>query len=102
MDEKKALAMLGLAQKAGKAASGEFAVESAVKSGKAWLVIVANDASANTKKKMTDMTGFYEIPICFLGTKDTLGQSMGKEYRSMAAVLDENFSAAILKKLVNE
>ena len=94
--------MLGLAQKAGKMASGEFSVHNAVRSGKAWLVIVAEDASANTKKKMTDMTAFYEIPICFLGTKDSLGAAIGKEYRSMAAVLDENFAAAVLKKLVNE
>ncbi len=94
--------MLGLAQKAGKMASGEFSVQNAVRSGKAWLIIVAQDASANTKKKMTDMAAFYEIPICFLGTKDSLGRSIGKDYRSMAAILDENFSAAILKKLGNE
>lgn len=37
----KALAMLGMATKAGKVVSGEFSVEKAVKEGKAWLVLVA-------------------------------------------------------------
>lgn len=40
----KALSMIGLATKAGKIASGEFAVESAVRKGKACLVIIASDA----------------------------------------------------------
>ena len=37
--------MLGLAMKAGKVVSGEFATDKSVKSGKAWLVIVSEDAS---------------------------------------------------------
>ena len=37
--------MLGLAQRAGKVASGEFSTEKAVKSKKAFLVVVASDAS---------------------------------------------------------
>ena len=45
MKQDKALAMIGLAQKAGKIVSGEFATEKAVKTGKAALVIVAGDAS---------------------------------------------------------
>ena len=40
--------MLGLAQRAGKVASGEFSTEKAVKSKKAFLVVVASDASDNT------------------------------------------------------
>lgn len=45
----KVLSMLGLAAKAGKVASGEFSTEKEVKSGNACLVIVAEDASDNTK-----------------------------------------------------
>ena len=36
--------MIGLATKAGKVVSGEFAVEKAIKDGKAFLVIIAEDA----------------------------------------------------------
>ena len=63
MKQDKALAMIGLAQKAGKIVSGEFATEKAVKTGKAALVIVAGDASENTKKMFTNMCAFYEVPV---------------------------------------
>ena len=64
---------ISLAQKAGKVASGEYATEMAVKSGKAYMVIVAEDASDNTKKKMMNMTQYYEVPIHMIGTKEELG-----------------------------
>ena len=54
----KALAMLGMAAKAGKVVSGEFSVEKAVKEGKAWLVLVAEDASFNTKKSFSAILFF--------------------------------------------
>lgn len=44
------MSLLGLAQKAGKIVSGELAVEKAVRSGKAKLIVVAADGSDNTKK----------------------------------------------------
>ena len=47
--EKKILSLFGLATKAGKVASGEFQTETAVKSGTAFLVVIAKDASDNTK-----------------------------------------------------
>ena len=56
------LRMVGIATKAGKVASGEFMTENAVKSGIASLVIVAEDASENTKKKFQNMCEFYENP----------------------------------------
>ena len=45
MQNNRILSSLGLAQKAGCIASGEYAVEKAVKGGLASLVIVAEDAS---------------------------------------------------------
>jgi len=51
----KALSLVSLATKAGKTASGEFCTEKEVKTGMAELVIVAEDASANTKKKFKNM-----------------------------------------------
>ena len=60
MSQNKALSMIGLATKAGKVASGEFCTEKEVKSGRAYLVIVADDASDNTKKKFQNMCDFYQ------------------------------------------
>ena len=42
--------LLSLCAKAGRLTSGNFSVESAVKDNKAYIVIVAKDASKNTKK----------------------------------------------------
>ena len=101
MQRDKVLSLIGLATKAGKTASGEFMTESVTKSGKAALVIVAKDASDNTKKKFQNMCEFYKVPICFYGDKDTLGHAMGKEFRASLAILDEGFATGIQKELKN-
>ena len=46
--------MLGLAMKAGKVISGETGCENSIRDGSAYLVILAEDASANTMKKFKD------------------------------------------------
>ena len=53
------MSYLGLATRAGKVQSGEFSTEKSVKSGKAALVLVAGDASDNTKKKFTNKKTAY-------------------------------------------
>lgn len=96
----KVLSMVGLATRAGKVASGEFSTEKAVKRGKAVLVLVAGDASENTKKMFTNMCAFYKVPLRIYGTKETLGRAMGKEYRASVALLDRGFAGSVLK-LIN-
>ena len=88
---KKVYSMLGLAMKAGRVVSGEFATDKSVKSGNAWLVIVSEDAS--------DMCEFYEVPRYFFGTKEELGRSIGKAMRSSLAITDENFAKSIERQL---
>lgn len=98
----KALSMISLATKAGKTKSGEFMTEKEVKEGNARLVIVAGDASENTKKKFKNMCDFYKVPIYFYGDKDTLGHAMGKEFRASLAVIDAGFAKGIRKHLDTE
>ena len=93
----KAMKLIGLATKAGKTASGEFSTEKAVKSGKAQLVIVSEEASDNTKKMFTNMCTYYKVPICCFGKKGELGHAMGKEMRASLAVVDDGFAKAIVK-----
>lgn len=96
---KKALNLIGLATKAGKTASGEFSTEKAVKSGQAWLVIVSEETSENTKKMFSNMCTYYEVPICFFGKKEELGHSTGKAQRASLAILDEGLAKAIVKQM---
>lgn len=95
----KVLSLVGLATKAGRCASGEFMTERSVKSGTAALVIVASDASENTKGMFRNMCEFYKVPIYFYADKDTLGHAMGKEFRASLAILDEGFADGIQKQM---
>ena len=99
MKPDKVLSMLGLAAKAGAIASGEFSTEKSVKEGKAYLVIVAGDASDNTKKHFRDMTNFYEVPMYVYSNKEMLGHAIGKEFRASLAVTSENFATNIEGKI---
>ena len=80
MNRNKVLGLLGLAEKAGKVRSGEFSTEKAVKSGKAGLVCT-----------------YYKVPYFEFGSKEELGHILGKQMRASLAVIDENFSNALLK-----
>ena len=96
----KILSMVGMAMKAGKVVSGEFSTEKAVKTGKAFLVIVSEAASDNTKKMFRNMCTYYEVPMYVYGTKEDLGHSMGKEFRASLAVTEEGFAKSIEKRLI--
>lgn len=98
----KTMGLIGLATKAGKTAGGEFLTEREVKSGRAALVIVAEDASENTKKKFQNMCEYYKVPIRFYGDKDTLGHAMGKQFRASLAVLDKGLAKGIRKHMDTE
>lgn len=95
----KGLGILSLCQKAGFVASGEFATMEAIKSGKAHLVIVAVDASENTKKKFLDKANYRGIPVLIVSTKEEIGTIIGKELRSSIAVTDKGFAESIKKKM---
>ena len=97
-DSNKVLSLLGLAKKAGKLSGGELMTEKCVKEGRSQLVIVAEDASNNTKKDFHDMCTFYEVPIIELGSKEELGKWTGTEMRASLSVNDPGFASSIVKK----
>lgn len=86
---------LGLAQKAGKLASGDYAVKAALKAGKARLLVVAADASANSKKDVLFLAETFDVPVAECLTRDELGWAIGKAKRTAIVVLDNNFATMI-------
>lgn len=94
--------MLSLCQKAGKLLSGEFQCEQAVKSENAKMVIVAKDASTNTKKLFKDKCSYRNIPLYELGSKEQLGKIIGKDQRASLAVTDEKFYHKLKELLESE
>lgn len=95
----KALSMLSLATKAGKTATGEFSTEKAVKEGTAYLVVVAQDASDNTKKKFQNMCEYYHVTMRVFSDKVSLGNACGKEFRASLAVTDAGLAKAAVKHM---
>ncbi len=74
------------------------ALSRAVKGKTPLVVLVAEDASANTKKRLTDRTAFYGVACITLPLScATLAHVIGKKEALVAAVgvTDENLAAAI-------
>jgi ribosomal protein L7Ae-like RNA K-turn-binding protein len=87
--------MIGLAVNAGKTLSGTFAVEGAVKRGKARLVIIDGRVSKNTLKQfelLCDRHGTKYIVLEDSGVLETL---LRRDNRTVMAITDGNFASAI-------
>ena len=93
------LSLLSLAARGRNLVSGEFSVEKAIKEHKASIIVLATDASDNTKKKFTDSGAFYHVPVYIFGTKDELGPAIGCMERASIAVLDEGLAKSIAAKI---
>ena len=91
--------MLSMAAKAGKVASGGFLAEKAIVEGEACYVIIAEDASENTKKKFRNKCSFYRVDLTEYGSSEMLGKSIGKESRTVIAITDAGLAAQVRKKL---
>lgn len=98
-DNERVMGYLGLAARAGKMESGEFSTENAVKRGKARLVLIAGDASENTKKKFQNMCEYYHVPCCIFSDKETIGHAIGKEFRASCAITDGGLASSAARAL---
>lgn len=97
MDKRqKALNLLGLATRAGKLLSGESLVLDAVRKQEAKVVVLATDASANTRKQFLNKCEYYSIPIVVEYTREEISQSIGKE-RTVCALSDHGFAQSFQK-----
>ena len=96
MVKNKALSMLSIAAKAGKVVSGGFMTERALQDNSACLVIIADDASDNTKKKFINKCKYYNVSYFVFESSDVLGKSIGKQERTTLAITDEGLAKQII------
>lgn len=89
---------LGLAQRAGKIAAGDAAAKTALVKGKAWLLVLAEDAADSVKEELQALAG-CEVPLLLWPDKSDLGLIVGKSRRGALALTDEGFARAIAKVL---
>jgi len=98
---KRLASLLSLCTKAGMLRTGEESAEKLLQSGSAEFVIIAGDASDNTKKKFTNKCFYYDIPIRIFGERDELSKCVGKQNRTVYAITDSNFAKRI-QSLIDE
>ena len=96
----KAANLWGLAKRAGRAVSGNFAVEKAVQKGQAVHITIAKDAAAETKKKYEQLAAKNNIAFSYLFTMEELGHALGQDYRAAAAITDAGFGRSFAHLLI--
>ncbi len=89
-------ALIGFAIKARRIALGETILIK-VREGKCRLVLLADDASEGTQKKLLDKLEYYHCSALTYGTKESLGNLLNKEAVSAIAILDNNIAKQIEK-----
>ncbi|MDN6162376.1 MAG: ribosomal L7Ae/L30e/S12e/Gadd45 family protein [Atopostipes sp.] len=97
-NERKQLNLLGLALVAGRLESGSQSVLTAIRNRNAKLVIIADDASSNTKKQFLNKCDYYKIPSQTLFSKAEISKAIGKE-RTVCAFTDNGFAQSFKKLL---
>ncbi len=97
--ENRIYSMLSIASKAGRIVSGEDPVRNSIRQGKVKMLIISEDASANTYKRFSNAAAYYKVDFIHWGLKQQLGSSIGKSERSILGITDEGFCNNI-KELV--
>lgn len=97
-NKQKTLNLLGLAQRAGKLATGFDAVKLALNKNQVKLIIIGSDVSQNTKDKLAFLLRKKKIETIKIFSSQEITQALGKE-RKLVAVTDSGFSKAIKKNL---
>ncbi len=94
MNEHRICTMIGFAARARKCVSGATAVESAIRSRKAKLVVLDKESSENSKKNYQNLCEHYKIPYIEITNP---GLAIGKPDRLCLAILQKEFAEQIIK-----
>ena len=92
----KFFSLLGLCQKAGKVISGSMLCEKSIRSGRAQLIVISNEASGATIKKFSSLSHVCQVPMIIAGTREQLGRAIGKYDRTVLVILDRSFRDMLL------
>ena len=96
----KALNFLALARKGGMAELGEEPVGGAARSGKAYAVLVASDASDHTwRRAKSYVAGTQQQCVRLPYTKDEMGFAIGRDSLAIAAITDCPMALALVQAL---
>ena len=98
-NQQKLYGALGLSRRAGKCIAGDFAVEKAVKSGTAGLVVLDSSVSDATRKRYQTMCSGRGIDCIEVSD---MGAAIGKPGGKIAAITDQRFIHMICSAATQE
>lgn len=91
---------LAIARKGGMAELGEEPVGAAARAGKAYVILVAGDASDHTWRRAKSFAAGTEQQCVRLeGTKEEMGMAVGRVSLAIAAITDVRLALALVQSL---
>jgi len=91
-NERRALGLIGLAARAGALARGTQEVREAARARRLHLVLIAGDASGNTRERLRPVLDAAGIEVIEVLDRNALGQAAGKARLSAMGVLMASFA----------
>lgn len=100
MNKDRALAMTGMALRAGKLQAGEEPAAAACKARACRLLLTARDAAGNTLRRAAAMAEEGQcLTVALPYTREELGAALGRGACAVAAVTDLGLAQAIVERL---
>lgn len=100
--KKKVINYLGFAKKSGNLVAGVNTCTFALKKGKVKLMILAEDISENSEKKILKEIRKSGVEYIKYGNSEEMSHAIGSQGRSVFAICDSNFSEVIMKEINGE
>lgn len=102
MQKSKVLTYMGFAKKSGQLVSGVNTCSFNMSRGKVRLVIMTEDISENSEKKIMKDIRKYSVDHVKYGSSDELSHATGAEGRTVFAILDSHFAETIKGEIDND
>ena len=100
--KQKVISYLGFAKKSGNLLTGVNTCTFAMNKGKVRLMVLADDISENSEKKIMKEIRKHGVKYVKYGDSAVLSQAVGSTGRNVFAVCDENFAEVILNEIERE
>lgn len=96
---RKMLSYMGFAAKARKIVNGYNTCIFTMEKRRVKLLIIAEDLSENSKKKMIQAANKFNVEYRIFGDSDEMSHMTGTEGKGIFAITDENFANVISKEI---
>jgi ribosomal protein L7Ae-like RNA K-turn-binding protein len=100
--DKRISSLLSICRKAGLLSRGETGCENALRSHAARLIIIAKNASENTRKKFVNKAFYYNVPVIVCGDKEDIARAIGARITASVAINDEGLARKIVMEVEKE